>query len=286
MNDKTTVFHPLQTLNCRGRILDLRTPVVMGILNCTPDSFYDGSKSSPAHLVNQASVIIENGATIIDIGGQSSRPGADRITAEEEWERIKDVLAELRRNFPSVFISCDTFYSVVAERALEMGVDIINDISFGSMDNYLLKVVAKNKAPYILMHMQGEPHTMQQHPEYDDVVKEVYTFLLQGIHHLREQEITDVIIDPGFGFGKTVSHNYSLLKHLSLFTTLGKPMLAGLSRKSMINRLLNTHPVDALNGTTALNMLALQQGATILRVHDVKEAVQTIKLWNAFSTAI
>lgn len=267
-------------------MLDLSKPVVMGILNCTPDSFYDGQQKQKRDDVVYVERMIAEGATIIDIGGQSTRPGAIRMDADAEWLRIRELLSCVRRLFPDVFISCDTFYASVAQRALDHGADIINDISFGKIDDQLLNVVARYKAPYVLMHMQGEPSTMQLNPEYTDVVDEVYTFLLHAKQRLQELGITEVIIDPGFGFGKSVAHNYSLLKHLPVFRLLGLPILVGLSRKRMITNILNITPVDALNGTTALNMLALQQGASVLRVHDVKEAIQTIKLRNAFDAAV
>jgi dihydropteroate synthase len=286
MTDKTTSFQIVQTINCRGRLLDLSKPVVMGILNCTPDSFYDGQQKQKRDDMVYVERMIAEGAMIIDIGGQSTRPGATRIDADAEWLRIRELLSYVRRLFPDVFISCDTFYASVAQRALDHGADIINDISFGKIDDQLLNVVARYKAPYVLMHMQGEPSTMQLNPEYTDVVDEVYTFLLHAKQRLQELGITEVIIDPGFGFGKSVAHNYSLLKHLPVFRLLGLPILVGLSRKRMITNILNITPVDALNGTTALNMLALQQGASVLRVHDVKEAIQTIKLRNAFDAAV
>jgi len=286
MTDKTTSFQIVQTINCRGRLLDLSKPVVMGILNCTPDSFYDGQQKQKRDDVVYVERMIAEGATIIDIGGQSTRPGAIRMDADTEWLRIRELLSYVRRLFPDVFISCDTFYASVAQRALDHGADIINDISFGKIDDQLLNVVARYKAPYVLMHMQGEPSTMQLNPEYTDVVDEVYTFLLHAKQRLQELGITEVIIDPGFGFGKSVAHNYSLLKHLPVFRLLGLPILVGLSRKRMITNILNITPVDALNGTTALNMLALQQGASVLRVHDVKEAIQTIKLRNALDAAV
>jgi dihydropteroate synthase len=286
MTDKTTSFQIVQTINCRGRLLDLSKPVVMGILNCTPDSFYDGQQKQKRDDVVYVERMIAEGAMIIDIGGQSTRPGATRIDADAEWLRIRELLSYVRRLFPDVFISCDTFYASVAQRALDHGADIINDISFGKIDDQLLNVVARYKAPYVLMHMQGEPSTMQLNPEYTDVVDEVYTFLLHAKQRLQELGITEVIIDPGFGFGKSVAHNYSLLKHLPVFRLLGLPILVGLSRKRMITNILNITPVDALNGTTALNMLALQHGASVLRVHDVKEAIQTIKLRNAFDAAV
>jgi dihydropteroate synthase len=286
MTDKTTSFQIVQTINCRGRLLDLSKPVVMGILNCTPDSFYDGQQKQKRDDMVYVERMIAEGAMIIDIGGQSTRPGATRIDADAEWLRIRELLSYVRRLFPDVFISCDTFYASVAQRALDHGADIINDISFGKIDDQLLNVVARYKAPYVLMHMQGEPSTMQLNPEYTDVVDEVYTFLLHAKQRLQELGITEVIIDPGFGFGKSVAHNYSLLKHLPVFRLLGLPILVGLSRKRMITNILNIAPVDALNGTTALNMLALQQGASVLRVHDVKEAIQTIKLRNAFDAAV
>lgn len=286
MSAATTPLSPFTVVNCRGRLLDLSKPVVMGILNCTPDSFFDGGKHSASGIIEKAEQMIRDGAVILDVGGQSSRPGAERISADEEWKRIEPVLQGLQRYHEKVFISCDTFYSDVAQRAIDAGVHMINDISFGRIDPALLSTVARNKVPYVLMHMQGEPQHMQANPQYDDVVQDVYRFFFDALYDLHQKGICDIIIDPGFGFGKTVAHNYALLKHLPLFKTLGKPILAGLSRKSMINRVLNTAPVDALNGTTALNMLALQQGAAILRVHDVKEAVQSVRLFHAFTTAV
>jgi dihydropteroate synthase len=273
------------TLNCGGRILDLSKPIVMGIINCTPDSFYEGSRTIHNYL-QKMEKMSGDGATIIDIGGQSTRPGAARISETEEWQRIAPVLEAIHQFSDEVFFSCDTFYATVAKHALDAGVHIINDISFGRIDPAILDVVAAYKAPYILMHMQGEPQTMQVCPQYSDVVYDVFRFFTDALASLNQKGIYDVIIDPGFGFGKTMEHNYVLLKHLPLFRQLDKPILAGLSRKSMINRVLNTKPVDALNGTTALNMLALQQGASVLRVHDVKEAVETIKLYDTFTSAV
>ncbi len=284
--DKATPFHSSRTLNVGGKLISLEAPIVMGILNCTPDSFYDGAAFNVKAIMKKAEEMVNEGASIIDIGGQSSKQNISFIDAEKEWQRIDEVIRECKKSFPHVILSCDTFYSSVATRAIEHGVQMINDVSFGRFDSSLLRVVAEARVPYIVMHLQIEPHFQGKAPLYHNVVDDVYLFLQRAINHLYELGIHDLIVDPGFGFGKTVTQNYSLLKHLSVFSTLEKPVLAGLSRKSIINRVLNTQPVDALNGTTAINMLALQQGACILRVHDVKEAVQTIQLWNAFNAAL
>lgn len=270
---------PQTTLNCRGILLDLQEPVVMGIINATPDSFYTGSR---VRFVDDTMVrvraMIEDGAAIIDVGGMSTRPGASMVSAAEEIERIKPLVEAIRVHFPEQIISVDTVWASVASWALEAGVHIINDISAWSLDPDLPEVVAKYKAPYVLMHMKGTPSTMQQYAHYEDVKMEVLDFLIEKLGVLAQQGIHDVIVDPGFGFAKTADHNFELLQNLHFLQILDKPVMAGLSRKSTIQKVLGVTAEDALNGTTALNMIALQQGAKILRVHDVKEAVQCIKL--------
>lgn len=271
------------TLNCRGRLLDLSAPVVMGILNVTPDSFFDGGRhEDPDHAFRQAEKMIREGARIIDVGGASSRPGADTVPEEEELRRVVPLVSQLAAAFPEIVVSVDTWRASVAREAAAAGAGILNDISAGCMDDNLYPEVAKSGLPYVLMHMQGTPATMQQAPVYDDVVTEVLDFFIAETGRLRTLGVTDIVLDPGFGFGKTVEHNYRLLNHLSLFSSVtGLPVLAGLSRKSMICKVLKVNPEQALNGTTALHMVALQQGAKILRVHDVKEAVEVIRLWEA-----
>lgn len=284
MPNRSNVFHTKLTLNCRGRVLDLSTPRVMGILNCTPDSFHDKGK----HFTIDAAVIhamqmVEQGATIIDIGGQSTRPKAKQISPDEEWSRVEPVLTEIvKRLGGNTFVSIDTFYSAVAEKAIQAGAHVINDISAGQFDPNIFNVAAKYKTPYVLMHMQGTPETMQNDPVYDDVLNEVVLFFRDKLALLHQAGVYDIVLDPGFGFGKTVEQNYTLLKHLYTFNLLGFPTLAGLSRKSMVNNVLDIKSANALNGTTALNMLALQNGASILRMHDVKEAVECVKLSNQY----
>lgn len=286
MPNRSNVFHTKLTLNCRGRLLDLSTPCVMGILNCTPDSFYDkGQHFNIDAAVNHAMQMVEQGATIIDIGGQSTRPKSERISPEEEWRRVEPVLTQIvKRLGGNTFVSIDTFYSSVAEKAIQVGAHIINDISAGHFDANIFDIAAKYKTPYVLMHMQGTPETMQENPTYDNVLNEVVLFFRDKLTLLHQAGVYDVVLDPGFGFGKTVEHNFALLKHLQTFNLFGYPTLAGLSRKSMVNKVLDIKSADALNGTTALNMLALQNGASILRVHDVKEAVECLKLWQQYSS--
>lgn len=274
------MLYPHLTLNCRGRLLPLHEPVVMGILNVTPDSFFDGGRySSEQDALRQAERMLEEGAAIIDIGGMSSRPGAALIPVEEELSRVLPPIEAVAKAFPEAIISIDTIRAKVAREAVGAGASIVNDISAAAFDEALYETVAELKVPYILMHMQGSPKTMQQNPEYEDVVREVLDFFIAEIGKLRALGVKDIIVDPGFGFGKTVAHNYQLLKRMHVFGITELPILAGLSRKSMINKVLKTKPAHALNGTTALNMVALQQGAKILRVHDVRPAVETIKLW-------
>lgn len=267
-------------LNCKGRLLMLDSPIVMGILNVTPDSFFDGGEhDSLTNALEQTQKMVDEGATIIDVGGMSSRPGAEIISSEEEIRRVVPVIQEISNAFPDVFISLDTLHSAVANEGVQAGANIINDISGGNYDSKIWDVCIENDVPYILMHMQGEPNTMQHNPQYENVTLEILSFLKNRVHHLHSKGLKDIVIDPGFGFGKTVDQNFELLNKLGVFQILDLPILVGVSRKSMINKVLGTNPDSALNGTTAVHMLALERGANILRVHDVKEAVQCIKIY-------
>ena len=275
------------TLNCKGRLLDLSEPIVMGILNVTPDSFFDGGKyTSTENVLVQVSKMLDDGATIIDVGGMSSRPGAEVIDEQEELRRVIPVIEQIISKFPEAIISIDTVNSAVAEKSVEAGASIINDISAGSLDEKMFETVAKLGVPYILMHMQGRPETMQANPNYDDLLTDILDFFIEKIGQLRALKVKDIILDPGFGFGKTVEDNYHLLKNIDAFKILGLPLLVGISRKSMIYKVLETSATEALNGTTVLNTLALENGAKILRVHEVKEAVETLKLWKKFNEPI
>jgi dihydropteroate synthase len=268
-----------KTINVKGRLLDLSTPAVMGILNLTPDSFYDGGALTDlSSVIRKTEEMLAEGAAIIDIGAQSTRPGADYLSAAEEWSRLEAPLKELSKRFPDAAFSIDTFHAEVAERAIGCGAAMVNDVTGGTMDDRMFATVARLRVPYVLMHIRGTPKTMQQTPMYSDVVREVFEHLLQRYHALRNLDVTDIIIDPGFGFGKTLEQNYALLRALPFFSKLDAPVLAGLSRKSMVNRVLGTAPEDALNGTTVLNVLALAGGASLLRVHDVREAAEAVKL--------
>jgi len=269
------------TINCQGQLLDLSRPLVMGILNLTPDSFFDGGKlSDETAILHQAEKMLMEGASILDVGGASSRPGAAEVSEQVELERVLPALRSIRARFPDTIISVDTWRASVAREAVNAGASIVNDISAGALDPELFKTVAELGTAYVLMHMQGTPGTMQLNPQYDDVVTTVLDFFIQKIEQLRALGVKDIILDPGFGFGKTLEHNFTLLKNLHVFpNVLELPLLAGLSRKSLICKTLNVSPAEALNGTTALHMLALQQGVNILRVHDVREARETIRLW-------
>ncbi|MEM6318301.1 MAG: dihydropteroate synthase [Bacteroidota bacterium] len=269
-----------QTLNCNGHLVSLETPIVMGILNVTPDSFYDGGRFQQEDaILRQAEKMIAEGATIIDIGGMSSRPGADIISVDEELKRVLSPIQSITKSFPNIILSIDTIRSKVARAAIEAGAHVINDISAGKFDDQMYSTVADLGVPYILMHMQGKPDDMQENPTYEDIGLEVLDFFIAEVGKLRTLGVKDIIIDPGFGFGKTIAHNYQLLNKIHTFKILEVPILAGVSRKSMIYKFLETTPEEALNGTTALNMIALQQGAQILRIHDVKEAVETVQLF-------
>lgn len=267
-------------ISCKRKLIDLSTPRVMGILNITPDSFYEGSRLKNAdEALKKTEQMLNEGADFLDVGGMSTRSGSEVLNENDELKRVIPVIEIILKNFPETLISVDTWRSKVALEAVGAGAAIVNDISAGSLDPELFQTVAKLDVPYILMHMQGTPQTMQQNPVYKDVVLEVNQFLSEKIFELRKLGVSDIILDPGFGFGKTIDHNYSLLKNLNLIGFGEFPILAGLSRKSMIKKLLDVDEKNALNGTTAVNMIALQNGANILRVHDVKEAKQCIQIW-------
>ncbi|WP_071147373.1 dihydropteroate synthase [Bacteroides ihuae] len=267
-------------INVNGHLLDLSVPQIMGILNVTPDSFYaDSRKQTEAEIATRAQQIIDEGASIIDIGAYSSRPNAEHISQEEEMKRLQTGLEIINRNHPDAVISVDTFRADVAEWCVkEYGVAIINDIAAGEMDERMFETVAKLHVPYIIMHMQGTPQNMQKAPHYNNLIKEVFLYFARKVEQLRELGMNDIILDPGFGFGKTQEHNYELMGCLDDFRIFELPLLVGVSRKSMITHLLNVPSEEALNGTTALNTIALMKGADILRVHDVKEAVETVKM--------
>jgi dihydropteroate synthase len=267
-------------ISCKGKLIDLTTPKIMGILNITPDSFYDGGVfNNTDRALAQTEKMLLEGATFIDVGGASSKPGAVEISIDEELARVLPIIEEIQKRFPEAIISIDTYRSVVAQQAVATGAAIVNDISGGNLDAKMLGTVgALGGVPYIAMHMQGKPQNMQDNPSYDNVLVAIRSFFAAKIDEAHKAGIHDIIIDPGFGFGKTLDHNYSLLKSLSSMQMDGIPMLIGLSRKSMIHKLLEIEAADALNGTTVLNTIALQQGAQILRVHDVKEAQQAIHL--------
>ena len=267
------------TLNIRGELIDLSTQKVMGILNVTPDSFYDGGYyNSNAKILNQVEKMIKDGATIIDIGGYSSRPGADNIAEKIELDRVIPTLKDCKKYFPETFFSIDTFRSKVAEECIYNGADIINDISGGNLDINMMKVVGKYQIPYVIMHMKGNPSNMLKKAKYDDIIGELISYFSKKIDDAAKANIKDIIIDPGFGFAKNISQNFQLLNSLDFFKNLQKPLLVGLSRKSMIYKTLNIKPDKALNGSTALHTISLIKGANILRVHDVKEAVECVKL--------
>ncbi len=275
------------TLNCRGLLLDLTSPQIMGIMNATPDSFYAKSRiEDSGQIVEQAHKMIEQGASILDIGGFSSRPGAASVSIQEEIDRVLPVIERIRQQFPNTILSVDTFRADVARYALKAGAHLINDISAFNLDASIVDVVAEQNVPYILMHMQGLPKTMQDAPHYQDILVEIMDFFIEKISLLRSKGINDIVLDVGFGFGKTIEHNYQLLKNLGVFQQLELPVLVGVSRKSMIWKLLEIHQNEALNGTTALHMIALQQGASILRVHDVKAAREVIQLWSYLSNQL
>lgn len=276
---KDTFLNPKRTLNARGRLIDLSTPKVMGILNITPDSFYSGSRiQSTDHALFNAEAFLNEGATFLDIGAYSSRPGATDIGETEELRRLIPIIAAIREKFPEALLSIDTFRARVAYEGIKAGAHLVNDISGGTLDDEMFKTVAALKAPYILMHMRGNPQTMQQETQYKDLVLDITTYFSERVARLTASGVHDIILDPGFGFAKTPDQNYQLMQHLEDFHIFGLPLLTGISRKGMIYRLLETTPEEALNGTTVLHTIALSKGSSILRVHDVKAARQCITL--------
>ncbi len=269
------------TLNCKGNLVDLTQPKIMGIMNITPDSFYDGGKyKDPVSILRQVEKMLREGATFIDLGAYSSRPKALEISENEELDRILPIVSLLLDEFPQMLLSIDTFRSAVAGRCLDAGAAMINDISGGTLDTEMITTIAKHKVPFIAMHMKGNPRTMQNETSYENLLVDINYYFSERIKIARAAGIIDIIIDPGFGFAKTLEQNYELFQNLDFFNELGLPVMVGVSRKSMIYKLLDTTPEEALNGTTALHMLALLKGANILRVHDVKEAMQCIKLYS------
>jgi dihydropteroate synthase len=274
------------TLNCKGRLIKAEKPLVMGIINATPDSFYEaGRQQAISNILQKTEQMMKDGATIIDIGGQSTRPGSDLLSAEEELKRVIEPIAAIIKQLPETVISIDTFYAKVATEAVAAGASIVNDISAGEMDKAMFTTVANLKTPYVCMHMKGTPQTMQQHTVYKNLTKEVLDFFINKLEACKKAGINDVIIDPGFGFAKNAEQNFKLLKELSLLRITGKPLLAGLSRKSSIYKTLGITANEALNGTTVLNTIALMNGANILRVHDVKEAAEAITLFCTYQNA-
>ena len=287
MADKNTVFQQKLTLNVRGTLLDLSKPKIMGILNLTPDSFYDGGRNnSLENALRKTEQLVSEGADLLDLGAYSSRPGAEHITEEVEFERMIPVIKAIAKEFPKALLSIDTFRSGIAKAAIGEGADMINDISAGSMDPAMFKTVAELKVPYILMHMRGTPQTMASETNYTDLIVELAQYFAEKIQALKELGVKDLIIDPGFGFAKTLEQNYELLGKLEHLKITGHPVLAALSRKSMIYKLLNTDAEHALNGTTAANTIALMNGANILRVHDVSAAKEAVKIVEQIASSI
>jgi dihydropteroate synthase len=275
----------MYSLNCKGRLLSWKEPIVMGVLNLTPDSFYSGSRiRSEDELISQAEKMLLDGASILDLGGLSSRPGSNEISEDAELERVVPAISLLASRFPSAIISVDSYRYKVAESALNAGASIINDIGAGERD-LLAELAADHKAPYVCMHMRGNPGTMQSLTSYEDIISELLGYFTQRIDKCYRLGIKDIIIDPGFGFAKTIDQNFYLLKNINLLNIFDLPVMVGLSRKSTIYKTLNITPEESLNGTTVLHTLALNQGAEILRVHDVKEAVQAIRLWTSYANA-
>ncbi len=271
----------MKALNIKGKILDLSTPKVMGILNITDDSFFDGGKYiSKNKILERCDKMLMEGASIIDIGAQSSRPGSKSINSNLEKERLLTAITNVKHHFPDIIISVDTYNSSIAKSCIKNGADIINDISAGEKDKEMWAIVAESGVTYIMMHMKGNPENMQENPQYDNITNDIMVFFEKKIKNLKAKGNEQIIIDPGFGFGKTIEHNYEILNNLERFQEFGLPLLVGVSRKSMIYNLLDTTAQKALNGTTAINMIALLNGANILRVHDVKQAIECIKIVN------
>ena len=269
----------MKSINCNGNLIDLTSPKVMGILNITPDSFYDGGIYKTTNdIVQKVGTMLDEGATFIDVGAYSSRPNAKHISEEEELNRILPIIKLLSKEFKNILISVDTFRSNIAKQCIDNGVSMVNDISAGNLDKNMFKTIAELQVPYIIMHMQGKPENMQQNPKYTDVTKSLIFYFSEKLEQLNSLGVNDIIIDVGFGFGKTTEHNYELLNNLALFKVLEVPILTGISRKSMLYKPLNINPNEALNATTTANTVALLNGTNILRVHDVKEAVEAIKI--------
>ncbi|UFH36986.1 dihydropteroate synthase [Flavobacterium acetivorans] len=269
------------TINCKGQLIDLSIPKIMGILNVTPNSFFDGGKyNAESEILSKAEKIIAEGATFIDIGAYSSKPSAEFVSEQEELDRIIPAVQLILKHFPEALLSIDTFRAEVANACIDNGAAIINDIAAGELDDKMFEVIAKHNVPYIMMHMRGTPQTMQSKTNYEDIIKEMLFYFSEKINKARSFGINDLIIDPGFGFAKTIKQNYEVMRKMELFQMLDLPLLVGISRKSMIYKTLNSSPEEALNGTTFLNTIALTKGASILRVHDVKEAVECVQLWN------
>ncbi len=269
----------MKTINCKGNLIDLSTPKVMGVINLTPDSFYDGGKlTSEKEILLQANKMLQEGATFLDLGAYSSRPGAKFVSEKEEIHRLLPVIKILLNEFPETLLSIDTFRSNVANESIYAGASLINDISAGTLDDHMFKIIAQHQVPYVMMHMRGTPETMMQNTDYTDLTKEVIYYFSERIAKARSFGINDLIADPGFGFSKTLDQNYELFNDLELFSYLNVPLLIGISRKSMIQKKIKTTAADSLNGTTALHAIAIQKGASILRVHDVKESFETINL--------
>ena len=269
----------MKTINCKGNLIDLSTPKVMGVINLTPDSFYDGGKlTSEKEILLQANKMLQEGATFLDLGAYSSRPGAQFVSEKEEIHRLLPVIKILLNEFPETLLSIDTFRSNVANESIYAGASLINDISAGTLDDHMFKIIAQHQVPYVMMHMRGTPETMMQNTDYTNLTKEVIYYFSERIAKARSFGINDLIVDPGFGFSKTLDQNYELFNDLELFRYLNVPLLIGISRKSMIQKKIKTTAADSLNGTTALHAIAIQKGVSILRVHDVKEAFETINL--------
>lgn len=276
----------MNSINCRGKLLNMDEPLVMGIINATPDSFYEGHLNMPAgDLLSLAAGMIADGASLLDIGGLSSRPGSKPVSVQEETDRVLPVIEQVLASFPEVIISVDTYNSAVANAAVKAGASVINDISGGNLDSSMIDTAAALGVPYICMHMKGTPETMQQQAVYENVTREVLDYFISKTEKCRQAGIKDIIIDPGFGFAKTIDHNFQILRELALLKITGRPILAGLSRKSTIYKTLGTTAAYALNGTTVLNTMALMNGASILRVHDVKEAMEAVRLYKAYKKA-
>lgn len=271
------------TINCNGRLVSLQTPAVMGIVNITSDSFYKHSRlQNERGVLDQVEKMATDGAAWIDIGVMSSRPGAAIITPEEEWARLDPFFDLIRKQFPEMLISVDTLHAQTAQQVLDRGADMINDISGGTYDDKMLNVVGRYNVPFVMMHMQGLPKNMQDRPEYEDVVTDIFDFFTRQIEKATDHGITDIVLDPGFGFGKTLKHNYRLLRYLDAFEIFRYPVMVGVSRKGMIQKTIGRPAEEALNGTTAVHMLSLMKGARILRVHDVREAVECVQIWEKY----